>query len=135
MSEIHDIFKKSLLYEVPGGNLVDGLPPAASNTGAVVVCQPMPIIHCPVDRAFVGLVLAIFLLDLDETLGNTRYMYDLNFCKVSLLSIHLARSLSRSKHRIGPLNFHDVIGFGLERQSTHSKLPILALNSRADAQC
>ena len=24
----------SLLYEVPGGNLVDGLPPAASNTGA-----------------------------------------------------------------------------------------------------
>ena len=23
----------SLLYEVPGGNLVDGLPPAASNTG------------------------------------------------------------------------------------------------------
>ena len=26
----------SLLSEVPGGNLVDGLPPAASNTGAVV---------------------------------------------------------------------------------------------------
>ena len=118
----------------PGGNLVDGLPPVA-HTGAVVFCRPMPLISCPVVRAFVGLVLAIPLVDLNETLGNTRYMYDLNFCKVSLLSIHLARSLSHPKHRIGPLHFHDVRGFGLERPSTHSKSPILAPESRADAQC
>ena len=76
-----------------------------SNTGAVVFCQPMPIIHCPVVRAFVGLVLAIPLVDLDETLGNTRYMYDSNFCKVSLLSIHLARSLSHPKHGLDIIFF------------------------------
>ena len=55
--------------------------------------------------------------------------------QVSLLSIHLARSLSHLKPRIGQLNFHDVRGFGLEMPSTHSKSPILAPNSRADAQC
>ena len=31
----HDLSSYSLLYEVTGGNLVDGLPPAASNNGGV----------------------------------------------------------------------------------------------------
>ena len=36
-------FFARLLYEVPGGNLVDGLPPAASNTGEDVICPaPLP---------------------------------------------------------------------------------------------
>ena len=32
-AEICRTLQESLLYEVPGGNLVDGLPPVASNTG------------------------------------------------------------------------------------------------------
>ena len=71
-----------------------------SNTGAGLFDPPTPSEHCPEIRVVVWIVLAFFLLDLDDTLGNTRYMYDLNFCKVSLLSIHLARSLSHPKHRL-----------------------------------
>ena len=70
-----------------------------SNTGAGLIGWPIPIIHCPAWRDFVQLVLAILLVDLDEKLGNTRYMYDLNFCKVSLLSVHLALRFSYFKPR------------------------------------
>ena len=97
-------YQISLLYEVPGGNLVDGLPPAAS-TGAGCLDPPTPLEHCPEIRVLVWIFLAIPLVDLRETLGNTRYMCDINFCKVSLLSIDLALSLSHPKPRLDVIIF------------------------------
>ena len=56
-----------MLYEVPGGNQVDGLPPAASNTGAGVIWWPIPIIHCPFLAALARLVLEILVSEFDLT--------------------------------------------------------------------
>ena len=47
-----------LLYESPGGNQVDGLPPVA-HTGAGSICRPRPSEHCPEIRVFDELVLEI----------------------------------------------------------------------------
>ena len=83
----------------PSGNQVDGLPLVA-HTGAGLIDATCTVISRSDFRVFVWLVLAILLVDLDETLGNTRYMYDLNLCKVSWLSVHLALRNFHFKHRL-----------------------------------
>ena len=82
---------QSLLYEVPSGNQVDGLPLAAS-TGATMTCRPMQLIICPDFLVFVALVLLMFLVDFHENFRNHRYIYDLYSDQAPSLSINLSRS-------------------------------------------
>ena len=76
-----------------------------SKTGAVLIdAACSPVIRSDF-FVFARLVLDLCLLDLNETLENTRYMYDLNFCKGLFLSIRGARSLSHLKHRFHVMIF------------------------------
>ena len=84
---------------LPGGDLVDGLPPVA-HTGAGSICRPRRSEHCPEIRVFDELVVEILLWDFDERLGIERCMYDLDSDKGARRLKYLAQSLSRSKLRI-----------------------------------
>ena len=88
----------SLLYKVPGGDQVDGLPPAAS-TGARVTYRPTPLIHCQRSRVLAWLVLEMCLFVLNGPLGNDRYMYNLYFPTGASLSMDFGRSWCRLKPR------------------------------------
>ena len=55
--------RTSLLYEVPGGNQVDGLPPAASN-GGWEDCSPLGRRLCMANAVFFCHVLMIHLSEL-----------------------------------------------------------------------
>ena len=72
------------------------VPPAVTRLTVYRWPQVSPIIRSDF-RVFVGFVLEILLWDLDENLRNARYMYDLDFLKVSCNSIDSGRSLTRAK--------------------------------------
>ena len=59
-------FSASLLWEVPGGNLVDGLPPAAS-TGAGLISRPFTAVIALGCRCFAGVVINRILYDFNRS--------------------------------------------------------------------
>ena len=62
-----DFSRRSLLYEAPGGNLVDGLPPAASNAPGVEGVS-LKANKCMARPVFKPDVLRILLSDFDAPL-------------------------------------------------------------------